>query len=102
MIVKALAAFPGTSSRGWTTRRHKKCTGSILHALALAFPAQPGILLTLDVSTTFGIDNFTYIVEFPEDTSKNQIDLFIRLTKQIKHFYAVVLHSAPESAKIAL
>ena len=102
MIVKALAAFPGTSSRGWTTRRHKKCTRSILHALALAFPAQPGIMLTLDVSTSFGIDNFTYIVEFPEDTSKNQIDLFIRLTKQIKHFYAVVLHSAPESAKIAL
>lgn len=102
MIVKALAAFPGTSSRGWTTRRHKKCTGSILHALALAFPAQPGIMLTLDVSSTFGIDNFTYIVEFPEDTSKNQIDLFIRLTKQIKHFYAVVLHSASESAKIAL
>jgi hypothetical protein len=102
MIVKALAAFPGTSSRGWTTRRHKKCTRSILHALALAFPAQQGILLTLDVSTTFGIDNFTYIVEFPEDTSKNQIDLFIRLTKQIKHFYAVVLHSASESAKIAL
>jgi len=102
MIVKALAAFPGTSSRGWTTRRHKKCTGSILHALALAFPAQPGIMLTLDVSTTFGIDNFTYIVEFPEDTSKNQINLFIRLTKQIKHFYAVVLHSASESAKIAL
>jgi hypothetical protein len=102
MIVKALAAFPGTSSRGWTTRRHKKCTASILHALALAFPAQPGIMLTLDVSTTFGIDNFTYIVEFPEDTSKNQIDLFIRLTKQIKHFYAVVLHSASESAKIAL
>jgi hypothetical protein len=102
MIVKALAAFPGTSSRGWTTRRHKKCTASILHALALAFPAQQGILLTLDVSTTFGIDNFTYIVEFPEDTSKNQIDLFIRLTKQIKHFYAVVLHSASESAKIAL
>ena len=102
MIVKALAAFPGTSSRGWTTRRHKKCTGSILHALALAFPAQPGIMLTLDVSTTFGIDNFTYTVEFPEDTSKNQIDLFIRLTKQIKHFYAVVLHSVPESAKIAL
>ena len=102
MIVKALAAFPGTSSRGWTTRRHKKCTGSILHALALAFPAQPGIMLTLDVSSTFGIDNFTYIVEFPEDTSKNQIDLFIRLTKQIKHFYAVVLHSVPESAKIAL
>jgi hypothetical protein len=102
MIVKALAAFPGTSSRGWTTRRHKKCTGSILHALALAFPAQPGIMLTLDVSTSFGIDNFTYIVEFPEDTSKNQIDLFIRLTKQIKHFYAVVLHSASESAKIAL
>jgi hypothetical protein len=110
MIVKALAAFPGTSSRGWTTRRHKKCTRSILHALALAFPAQPGILLTLDVSTSLGIDHFTslgidhftYIVEFPEDTSKNQIDLFIRLTKQIKHFYAVVLHSAPESAKIAL
>lgn len=102
MMVKALAAFPGTSSRGWTTRRHKKCTGSILHALALAFPAQPGILLTLDVSTTFGIDHFTFIVEFPEDTSKNQIDLFIRLTKQIKHFYAVVLHSVPESAKIAL
>ena len=102
MIVKALAAFPGTSSRGWTTRRHKKCTASILHALALAFPAQPGIMLTLDVSSTFGIDNFTYIVEFPEDTSKNQIDLFIRLTKQIKHFYAVVLHSASESAKIAL
>jgi len=102
MIVKALAAFPGTSSRGWTTRRHKKCTGSILHALALAFPAEPGIMLTLDVSSTFGIDNFTYIVEFPEDTSKNQIDLFIRLTKQIKHFYAVVLHSASESAKIAL
>ena len=91
MIVKALAAFPGTSSRGWTTRRHKKCTGSILHALALAFPAQPGIMLTLDVSSTFGIDNFTYIVEFPEDTSKNQIDLFIRLTKQIKHFYSVIL-----------
>ena len=102
MIVKALAAFPGTSSRGWTTRRHKKCTGSILHALALAFPGDTGIMLTLDVSMTFGIDNFTYIVEFPEDTSKNQIDLFIRLTKQIKHFYAVVLHSAPESAKIAL
>ena len=102
MIIKALAAFPGTSSRGWTTRRHKKCTASILHALALAFPAQPGIMLTLDVSTSFGIDNFTYIVEFPEDTSKNQIDLFIRLTKQIKHFYAVVLHSASESAKIAL
>ena len=100
MIVKALAAFPATSSRGWTTRRHKKCTGSILHALALAFPAQPGILLTLDVSTTFGIDNFTYIVEFPEDTSKNQIDLFIRLTKQIKHFYAVVLHSASEPVTI--
>jgi hypothetical protein len=100
MIVKALAAFPGTSSRGWTTRRHKKCTGSILHALALAFPAQPGIMLTLDVSTSFGIDNFTYIVEFPEDTSKNQIDLFIRLTKQIKHFYAVVLHSASEPATI--
>ena len=91
MIVKALAAFPGTSSRGWTTRRHKKCTGSILHALALAFPAQPGIRLTLDVSTTFGIDHFTYIVEFPEDTPKNQIDLFIRLTKQIKHFYSVIL-----------
>jgi hypothetical protein len=102
MIVKALAAFPGTSSRGWTTRRHKKCTGSILHALALAFPGDTGILLTLDVSTSLGIDNFTYIVEFPEDTSKNQIDLFIRLTKQIKHFYAVVLHSASESAKIAL
>ena len=100
MIVKALAAFPGTSSRGWTTRRHKKCTGSILHALALAFPAQPGIMLTLDVSTTFGIDNFTYIVEFPEDTSKNQIDLFIRLTKQIKHFYTVVLHSASEPVTI--
>jgi len=102
MIVKALAAFPGTSSRGWTTRRHKKCTGSILHALALAFPGDTGIMLTLDVSSTSGIDNFTYIVEFPEDTSKNQIDLFIRLTKQIKHFYAVVLHSASESAKIAL
>ena len=102
MIVKALAAFPGTSSRGWTTRRHKKCTGSILHALALAFPAQPGIMLTLDVSSTFGIDNFTYTVEFTEDASKNQIDLFIRLTKQIKHYYAVVLHSVPESAKIAL
>ena len=102
MIVKALAAFPGTSSRGWTTRRHKKCTRSILHALALAFPGDTGIMLTLDVSSTFGIDNFTYIVEFPEDTSKNQIDLFIRLTKQIKHFYAVVLHSASESAKIAL
>lgn len=100
MIVKALAAFPGTSSRGWTTRRHKKCTGSILHALALAFPAQPGIMLTLDVSSTFGIDNFTYTVEFPEDTSKNQIDLFIRLTKQIKHFYAVVLHSASEPVTI--
>jgi len=100
MIIKALAAFPGTSSRGWTTRRHKKCTASILHALALAFPAQQGILLTLDVSTTFGIDNFTYIVEFPEDTSKNQIDLFIRLTKQIKHFYAVVLHSASEPVTI--
>ena len=100
MIVKALAAFPGTVSRGWTTRRHKKCTGSILHALALAFPAEPGIMLTLDVSTTFGIDNFTYTVEFPEDTSKNQIDLFIRLTKQIKHFYAVVLHSTSEPATI--
>lgn len=100
MIVKALAAFPGTSSRGWTTRRHKKCTGSILHALALAFPAQPGILLTLDVSTSLGIDHFTFIVEFPEDTSKNQIDLFIRLTKQIKHFYAVVLHSASEPVTI--
>jgi hypothetical protein len=100
MIVKALAAFPGTSSRGWTTRRHKKCTGSILHALALAFPAQPGIMLTLDVSSTFGIDNFTYTVEFPEDASKNQIDLFIRLTKQIKHFYAVVLHSASEPVTI--
>jgi hypothetical protein len=91
MIIKAEAAFPGTASRGWTTRRHKKCTGSILHALALAFPAQPGIMLTLDVSTTFGIDNFTYTVEFPEDTSKNQIDLFIRLVKQVKHFYAVFL-----------
>ena len=100
MIVKALAAFPGTSSRGWTTRRHKKCTGSILHALALAFPAQPGIMLTLDVSSTFGIDNFTYMVGFPEDTSKNQIDLFIRLTKQIKHFYAVVLILAPEPVTI--
>lgn len=102
MIVKALAAFPGTSSRGWTTRRHKKCTASILHALALAFPGDTGIMLTLDVSSTSCIDNFTYTVEFPEDTSKNQIDLFIRLTKQIKHFYAVVLHSASESAKIAL
>ena len=91
MTVKVLAAFPGTASRGWTTRRHKKCTASILQALALAFPAQPGILLTLDVSTTFGIDHFTYIVEFSEDTPKNQIDLFIRLTKQIKHFYSVIL-----------
>ena len=91
MTVKVLAAFPGTSSRGWTTRRHKKCTASILNCLALAFPAQPGIRLTLDVSTTFGIDHFTYIVEFPEDTPKNQIDLFIRLTKQIKHFYSVIL-----------
>jgi hypothetical protein len=102
MIVKALAAFPGTHSRGWTTRRHKKCTGSILHALALAFPAQPGIMITLDVSSTFGIDNFTYMVEFPEDTSKNQIDLFIRLTKQIKHFYSVILHSESEPATISL
>ena len=57
-------------------------------------------MLTLDVSTSFGIDNFTYTVEFPEDASKNQIDLFIRLTKQIKHFYAVVLHSASEPATI--
>ena len=100
MIVKALAAFPGTSSRGWTTRRHKKCTGSILHALALAFPAQPGILLTLDVSTSFGIDHFTYTVEFPEGARRQQVDFFIRLAKQVKHFHAVDLILAPEPVTI--
>jgi hypothetical protein len=91
MIVKAQAAFPATVNRGWRTRRYKKCTQSILHCLALAFPAQPGIMVTLDINTTFGIDNFTYIVEFPEDSAQNQIDLFVRLAKQIKNFYAVIV-----------
>jgi hypothetical protein len=91
MIVKALAAFPGTNSRGWQTRRHKKCTGSILHCLALAFPTQPGIRVTFDVTTSSGIDHFTYIVEFPEDSAQNQIYLFVRLAKQIKNFYYVIV-----------
>ena len=91
MIVKALAAFPATVNRGWQTRRHKKCTASILHCLALAFPADGSIIVTLEVNHTFGIDHFTYIVEFPEDSAQNQIDLFVRLAKQIKNFYAVIV-----------
>jgi hypothetical protein len=100
MIVKVRAAFPGTVSRGWTTRRYKKCTRSLLHALSLAFPADGSITVTLDVTNTFGIDNFTYTVEFPEDARRQQVEFFVRLAKQVKHFYAVDLILAPEPATI--
>jgi hypothetical protein len=100
MIVKVEAAFPGTVNRGWTTRRYKKCTGSLLHALSLAFPNDASMIVTLEVNHTSGIDNFIYMVEFPEGTRRQQVDFFIRLAKQVKHFYAVDLISAPEPATI--
>jgi hypothetical protein len=100
MIVKVRAAFPGTVSRGWTTRRYKKCTRSLLHALSLVFPEDGSITVTLDVTTTFGIDNFTYTVEFPEGARRQQVDFFIRLAKQVKHFHAVDLILAPEPVTI--
>jgi hypothetical protein len=40
------------------------------------------------------------MVEFPEGARRQQVDFFIRLAKQVKHFYAVDLISAPEPATI--
>lgn len=96
VIVKLRAAFAGTTSRGWQTRREKKCISSMLHCLALAFPTEAGMRIDYGGFHTFGIDNLTFTVEFPEDLKMEQIELFVRLAKQVKHFYAVDLIPASE------
>jgi hypothetical protein len=91
MIVKVNASFPGTQHLGWKVRRHNKCMASLLRCAALAAPMNGGLLVTADFWTTFGIDNYTYTVELPDSWTEGQIQLFARLAKQVKHFFAVDL-----------
>ena len=91
MIVKINASFPKTGSLGWKVRRHNKCMASLLRCAALAAPMNGGLLVTANFWTCYGIDNYTYTVELPDSWTEGQIQLFARLAKQVKHFFAVDL-----------
>ena len=95
MIVKVNASFPGTQHLGWKVRRHNKCMASLLRCAALSSRADhgftAGVLITANFWTCYGIDNYTYTIEFPDSWTEHQIQFFARLAKQVKHFFAVDL-----------